>query len=135
MQTLLTTMNNALLGRTCYPTSPPPNNPWQYTIQVNPNPGCGDGGQDTNAGHGQGGRDTPNDPLFDPDSRHYCHSHGITQTPNHTSFNCHPHKPNYQSTETFDNKMNGSTKRCHLVAKIRRNEKLGIVVIPLIHLH
>ena len=49
---------------------------------------------------------------YDPNSNHYCWSHGRTCTPNHISLNCRTPEPSHQRNATFDNRMNGSNFRC-----------------------
>ena len=39
----------------------------------------------------------------------YCHSHGITRNPNHTSKLCNNKKPGHKDSATLSNKMGGST--------------------------
>ena len=53
---------------------------------------------------------------FDPNSKHYCWSHGLTRTPYHTSQTCREPEPGHIKTATFGNRKKGSNLRCHLAA-------------------
>ena len=124
MKTLLTTMNNTILGgRTTYPTPPPSARsttlPPMATSSIlynprdqgNPNPGrsaAQRGGRGGGRGRGRGHS------QFDPNSRHYCHTHGLTRTPTHNSANCKFPGEHHNRNATFTNRLEGSNDLCEL---------------------
>ena len=59
---------------------------------------------------------------FNANSHHYCHTHGLTRTPHHTSQNCRFPDPGHKKEATFWNKMNGSKLKCHLAQSTQATE-------------
>ena len=53
---------------------------------------------------------------YDPNSKYYCWSHGLTRIPYHTSNTCREPEPGHDKTATFSNRKNGSNNRCHHAA-------------------
>ena len=77
-------------------TTPTPN-----TNQGNSDGGGGGSGN----GGGSGTRRINNDES-------YCHTHGRTRNPTHTSVSCERKKPGYNDTATLHNQLGGSTRWC-----------------------
>ena len=53
---------------------------------------------------GKGGRGNRNKGAgngYDPNSKHYCHTHGLTRNQNHTSVNCRNPGPNHVCDAIF----------------------------------
>ena len=106
MQTLMRSMQATLLGannqrRAPTPTpSPTPatntsNNPRDRSASPPPN------------------RRRRRDRGYDANSRHYCWSHGLTRSSNHTSANCRTPEEGHERTATFTNRMGGSNFKCN----------------------
>ena len=119
MQTLLTSMYTTIQGRSRYPTPPrnttPPPASYRDTLETaapNTGRGRGRGGSSYRGGRGRGDRGHITPSTIQPNSRHYCHTHGLTRTPFHTSTNCRTPNLNHKTAATFDNRMNGSNKGC-----------------------
>ena len=77
-----------------------------------PAPQPGDGGGKWGKGKGKRIKGPANG--YDPNSKHYCHTHGLTRNSNHTSTNCRNPGPNHVRDATFRNRKNGSDYLCHL---------------------
>ena len=108
MAEILATIQSTILG----------SNNHQPTTSTNTSGGRG--GRGTG---GRGSRTTPStratrtrNNQYDPTSKHYCWSHGLTCTPLHISSNCRTPETGHQRTATFTNRMGGSNFRCSGVA-------------------
>ena len=116
MEALLRTMNNTILGRASYstpltprPPTPPTNNA-NTTNTNNITRQRSDNNRGRDNARGRGG----NQSQFDINSRHYCHTHGLSRTPTHTSANCRFPGENHKRNATFTNRLGGSNDRCEL---------------------
>ena len=59
---------------------------------------------------------------YDANSKHYCWSHGLTQTPFHTSKNCRDPEPGIKKEATISNRLKGSSYRCHLANNLTQEQ-------------
>ena len=110
MQDILHAMQNNLTGSDTHTTStPPPHIPY-------PSRGRG-------RGRGRGRSRTRLPRGFDANSKHYCHTHGLTRTPYHISSNCRETEPGHKKDASFNNRMGGSTFRCHLAQNAQADEQ------------
>jgi hypothetical protein len=50
---------------------------------------------------------------FDPNSKHYCWTHGLTCKQSHTSRNCKHKAEGHQDTATYANRQGGSNHKCN----------------------
>ena len=109
MQEILSTMQTTI-------SSAPPNNSShrRNTNSSNRNRARGGGRNRTRTRTPRG---------FDDNNKHYCHTHGLTRTPYHTSQNCREPDPGHKKEATFGNKMNGSTLKCHLLNSVQDTEE------------
>jgi hypothetical protein len=102
MQSLLASMQTTLVGysRQSLPPGTPANPPGrrdnqqQRTTSPPPN------------------RQRRRDRGYDPTSQHYCWSHGLTRSSNHTSANCRTPEEGHKRNATFENRMGGSSFKC-----------------------
>ena len=73
------------------------------TLMTNNNNNC----------NNRGGRNGMRSSGFNPNSKHYCWTHGLTYNGNHTSANCRNSAPGHQRDATFSNWKGGSNHLCN----------------------
>ena len=79
--------------------------------------------QSTNNRKGKGRKQRSRNPRgFDASSKHYCWSHGLTRTPFHTSKTCRDPEPGHKKEATFNNRMSGTSYKCHLANATTQND-------------